>query len=365
MTQPNRASRGSAALARRLRELREHSWPDQPVTQRQLAEAFGGLSVATISGYENEKSPTTPPRQRLRSYATFFASRRSMDDGQGHVIAESDLDPAERVERDRLLAEFRSLAAGKQESPGPDNVGVWTFPDNEPIRIVCGHLTDMTHPYADPSNVNYTELLTVADVDALLELWGHLWRLNPTCDIRFLRTDQLLKSDDLGSHLVLLGNGFNPKVQQIVSMTDLPLSQVSDEALVEDGEVFMLDDDKSKFLPKITVAMGLTEDVGLLARLRNPYNSARSLTLCSGVFSRGVYGAVRSLTYKDSENHNEAYLIERFAGEEQFAILMRVKVLMGSAVTPDLENPDDRLWEWSGSASEGVAETGDRGTGER
>jgi hypothetical protein len=229
---------------------------------------------------------------------------------------------------------------------------------------VCGHLDDMSHPYASPRNVNFTQLLTFADLDALFELWGHLWRRNPTCDIRLLRTDQLLNSDDLGSHLVLLGgNGFNPAVQQIVSMTDLPLRQATDQKLVADGDVFVLGNESDRFLPKTTDELGLVEDVGLLARLRNPYNSARTLTLCSGVFSRGVYGAVRALTYKDQENRNEAYLAERFADDEQFAILMRVNVLLGSAVTPDLEYPEDRLWEWSDSISGGTTETGDRRAG--
>jgi transcriptional regulator with XRE-family HTH domain len=124
MTQPNRAPRGSVTLARRLRELREHTWLDQPVTQRQLAEAFGGLTIGTISGYENERRPTTPPPHRLQSYATFFASRRSMDGGGARLIAESDLNADELVVRDRLLTELRSLAAAKQETPDSRGHGI-------------------------------------------------------------------------------------------------------------------------------------------------------------------------------------------------------------------------------------------------
>lgn len=347
MAQPNRVPRGSVALARRLRELRERTWPDHQVTQRQLADAFGGLSVGTISGYENEGKPTTPPPHRLRSYATFFATRRSLDGGPGRLLSDDDLQANEKTARDRLLAELQALVTGKPESAAIGPGSLLTFPENEPIRVVCGHLMHMTHPYSRKDNPNYTQLLTFADVDSLVELWGQLWRLNPTCNIRLLRTDELLAPDDLSSHLILLGgNGFNAAVQQIVSLTDLPLRQVTDNGLVDDGDVFALGDDLGRFLPKMKEGLGLVEDVGLFARLKNPYNGARSLTLCSGVFSRGVYGAVRTLTDADRQERNEAYLAEQFAGEDQFAVLMRVKVLLGNAVTPDLQDPDVRLYQW-------------------
>jgi hypothetical protein len=371
MTRPIRASRGSAALAHRLRELRERRWPDRPVTQRQLGEALGEgkpLSVATISGYESEDNPTTPPARRLVAYATFFATERSLAEGRARVLPDSDLDGEERAARDSLLEELRSLAGSApvrlravERSPG-----LWTFPEGEPVRIVCGHLRDMSHPYSDPGNQNYTELLTFADVDALTELYAHVWRLNPTCDIRYLRADRLAQADDINSHLVLLGgNGLNAAVQRVLELTDLPLRQVTDNGLVADGDVFALDDEMDRFLPTKTDDLGLVEDTGLFARLRNPYNSARTLTLCSGVFSRGVVGAVRLLTDAELRERNEAYLEQRFADAAQFAILMRVQVLLGSAITPDLEDPEVRLFEWSDAEHGRTTPTRDRGTGRR
>ena len=371
MTRPIRASRGSAALAHRLRELRERRWPDRPVTQRQLAEALGEgkpLSVATISAYESEDNPTTPPPRRLTAYATFFATKRSVTEGRARVLPDGELDGEERAARDSLLQELQSLAGSapmrlRAVEPSP---GLWTFPEGEPVRIVCGHLRDMSHDYADPGNQNYTELLTFADVDALMELYAHVWRLNPTCDVRFLRADKLTLADDLNSHLVLLGgNGLNAAVQRVLGLTDLPLRQVTDNDLVEDGDVFALGDEMERFLPTVTEELGLVEDTGLFARLKNPYNRARTLTLCSGVFSRGVLGAVRALTDAELRERNETYLEQRFADAAEFAILMRVQVLLGSAITPDLEDSHVRLFEWSDAEHGRTAPSRDRGTGRR
>jgi hypothetical protein len=94
----------------------------------------------------------------------------------------------------------------------------------------------------------------------------------------------------------------------------------------------------------------LVEDVGLLARMCNPYNSSRTLTLCNGIHSRGVLGAVRALTDARVRDANESYLAERF-GADEYAILMRVPVSQGEALSPDLRNPDSRLYEWPPEAA--------------
>jgi transcriptional regulator with XRE-family HTH domain len=356
MARPSRGSGGSPALARRLRGLRE----DRFVTQRQLAAALGVLSVGTISAYENERNPTTPPTLRLRSYATFFATNRSVANGKASLLLDEDLDEEERAARDRLFADLRSLAEGAAHPAAHTRPSsLWTFSPDESVRIVCGQVNTMDHPWADPRHQNYTELFTYADVDALMELYAHLWRLNPASNIRYLRADQLTKDIEyLNSHLVLLGGmGVADAVQWLVGLTDLPLNQIAGTDLVEDGDVFALENELDRFLPTITEKMGLVEDVGLFARLRNPYNSARTLTVCSGVFARGVLGAVRSLTDDALRDRNSNYLSQRFGNAQQFAILMRVQVLLDAAFTPDLEDPDVRLWEWS-DIDGGVAETG-------
>ncbi len=90
----------------------------------------------------------------------------------------------------------------------------------------------------------------------------------------------------------------------------------------------------------------LVEDVGFLARVPNPFNHQRTLTICSGVYSHGVLGAVRALTDTAVRNRNEAYLARRFQGGS-FALLMRVPLVNAEAISPDLEIPDNRLYEWS------------------
>ena len=80
----------------------------------------------------------------------------------------------------------------------------------------------------------------------------------------------------------------------------------------------------------------LIEDVALLARVPNPFNGSRTLTICNGIHSRGVLGAVRSLTDARVRDANEAYLADRFPKGE-FALLLRVPVVQGQALSPDLE----------------------------
>jgi hypothetical protein len=93
-----------------------------------------------------------------------------------------------------------------------------------------------------------------------------------------------------------------------------------------------------------------TEDVGLLARTRNPNNPATTLTICDGVFARGVFGAVRALTDETMRRQNQRYLANRFDGADRFAIVMRVPVLLNTTMTPDLTKASSRLFEWSEGA---------------
>jgi hypothetical protein len=90
----------------------------------------------------------------------------------------------------------------------------------------------------------------------------------------------------------------------------------------------------------------LIEDVGYIARLRNPFQSSRTLTICNGIHSRGVLGAVRGLTDLSVRDANERYLAERFP-EGRFALLVRVPVVANETLSPDLQNPATLLYEWA------------------
>ena len=97
-----------------------------------------------------------------------------------------------------------------------------------------------------------------------------------------------------------------------------------------------MDGEKQEFWPKWADAKHtvLAEDVGLLARVPNPLNSSRTLTICNGIHSRGVYGAVRSLTDAKLRDANERYISANFGNSESFAILMSVQMIENKAMTP-------------------------------
>jgi transcriptional regulator with XRE-family HTH domain len=341
------------ALARRLHTLRVRQWPRHRVTQRVLADALGGLSTSTISSYEN--GSIVPPDERLYDYATFFATPRSFTEGGPGLLSEDGLSEAERVQRKELYEELLSLrsAGGTDEqlAPLPEPTRrTWYFSDRVPVRLVCGDLPEEDRSrLADPASLNFTELLSFADLDALVELFGHLRMENPNSDVRFRRSGHLktLVAEDVSGHLVLLGADWNQATEWVVLRQDLPVSQVRDPA-VGDGLVFEVSEGgkAQRFLPVVSQRLGLVEDVGLIYRMRNPHNTAYSLTIVSGVYSRGVLGAVRCLTDARLRDRNEAFLAERFGDATEFGLLVRVPVLGGSAVTPDLTNPGIRLREW-------------------
>ncbi|HSK54382.1 MAG TPA: helix-turn-helix transcriptional regulator [Jiangellales bacterium] len=343
----------TSALARRLHGLRTRQWPRHRVTQRVLADALGGLSTSTISSYEN--GSIVPPDERLHDYATFFATPRSFTEGGPGLLPEDGLSEAERVQRKELYEELLSLRGtdGTEQQVGSASGAArrtWRFPDRVPVRVICGDLPEKDRsPLAHPSSLNYTELRSFADLDALVELFGHLRMENPHSDVRYRRSGNLerLVADDISGHLVLLGADWNEATEWVVLRQDLPVSQVRDPA-VGDGLVFEVTEGgkEQRFLPVVSQRLGLVEDVGLIYRMPNPHNTAYSLTIVSGVYSRGVLGAVRCLTDARLRDRNEAYLANRFGDAPEFGVLVRVPVLGGSAVTPDLTNPGIRLREW-------------------
>ena len=212
----------------------------------------------------------------------------------------------------------------------------------------------------DAQNPNYTHLQAYADLDALVELFGHIRAENdPLFPVSFKLASKVT-ADDLSGHLVLLGGvAWNDLTRHLLrSLTRLPVRQIESPDLTT-GEIFAVGQDanEQRFEPEWAPddPKELVEDVGLLARVRNPYNSSRTLTLCNGIHSRGVLGAVRALTDVRVRDANESYLAERF-GADEYAILMRVPVFQGEALSPDLRNPESRLYEWPPA----VAERGNR-----
>jgi hypothetical protein len=344
-------------LAQRLRELRVQRWPEARLTQAALARAFSieePVSSATVSSWENLSSPKLAPHTRLIAYARFFATHRSVEKGPPRLLPLAELTAEEQAVYETLKAELVTLrdAAGRPSGRGAVAVtGSWRFSDSDPVTLICAELpNDETGSLANPIDPNYTELLSYADLDALVELHGHIRAENPTKDV-FFKLSSRVVPDDLSGHVALLGGiAWNDKTQRLSEMTNLPVRQIEDSDACSTGEIFVLERDAREeeiFLPKWAEdGKTLIEDVGLIVRTPNPLNSNRSLTICNGIHSRGVLGAVRALTDARLRAYNENYIAENFSDPGYFAILMRVPVIAGQAMTPDFRAPDCVLYQW-------------------
>jgi hypothetical protein len=338
-------------LARTLRELRESEWPGIELTQAQLAKALSSdsrVASATLSSWESLTNPKTPTASRLTSYARFFATRRSVEGKEPHLLAEKDL-TADEMERFRELeAELLGLLhADTQMRPG-----TLTFEEG-PVTIICPEAPEEERGrLADPTNPNFNKLQRLADLDALLEIWGHVRAENPTLQVHFKRPADVV-ADDLSGHVILLGGiAWNRVTRRIqTAITQMPITQVEAEELAT-GEIFTVKDADSErsFFPEWDDPQDgdreLIEDVGHIARLANPFQSSRTLTICNGIHSRGVLGAVRCLTDASVRDSNERYLAQRFP-EGKFALLVRVPVVTNETLSPDLQNRATRLFEWA------------------
>ena len=388
-------------LAARLRELRG-SVDGAPITQKQLADALG-ISPALVSSWES--GAAIPPEDRLKKYARFFATGRSAEGGTARLIPADELLPAEERRREELtneLVRLRIEALRPAEQAGTRRVGAvggrfWYFPDGRDVTILYtpfsarqlglagGGRPDPAAPpvvgYATPTHPNRVASLRNADMDAVIELVGHIRAENPRIEVRWLAYDEVTTSDQLTGHLVILGGGDagliasgvgeNP-VRWFVRRLELPvqmrLPQGGDDefdtefviATDDDGtpgydgvrqEVYrprFLRDERREGRPRVLVdgSPQLEYDVALLARQPNPLNLAARITLCSGIFSRGTYGVVRALTDARFREQNEQYLEDAFGEDlESFWILLQVPVFGPETITPDLHRPFLRLRE--------------------
>jgi hypothetical protein len=337
-------------LARTLRELRESEWPEVMITQAQLAQALSAesrVASATLSSWESVTNPKTPTPRRLISYARFFASRRSLDP-EPHLIPEDEFTPDERERFRELEAELLGLL----NTSTPERRSTFSF-DEGPITIICPEApAEERGRLADPANPNFNRLHHFADLDALLEMWGHVRAENPRLKAVPKLPDEVV-ADDLSGHVILLGGiGWNRVTRRFqTAIGQVPIMQIEDPEL-DTGEIFTVKDSDGErsFYPQWDDPPDgrkeLIEDVAHIARLHNPFHSSRTLTICNGIHSRGVLGAVRCLTDAAVRDANERYLAERFP-DGRFAILVRVPVVTNETLSPDLQDRATRLYEWA------------------
>jgi hypothetical protein len=339
----------AAGLARALRELRLSTWPDRVPTQAELARALsseGHVAAQTLSSWESLTNPKMPSEQRILSaYARFFCTRRSLE-GEPHLITEDQLTPDER----ELFKELESQLLRQLHSEARNVPRIFEF-DAGQVMIICTEApANLQGQLADERDPNFTRMRKYGDLDALVELYAHLRAVNPTLYV-FHRLSSEVVNDDLVRHVILVGGiAWNPFTLRFQSASQVPITQTKVPDL-ETGEIFEVRTGgvTRSFYPKFNdLGEGeeLIEDVAYIARLRHPFRVDLTLTICNGIHSRGVYGAVRALTDDTVEEANEKYIRERFP-EGEFAMLLRVPVMKTETVSPDFRDPEVRLYEWA------------------
>ncbi len=350
------SSTGQDPLSRRLRALRTEAWPGHVITQKQLAEAFSTeetASVPLISSWEKARDPKVPPLHRLEMYARFFATERSVQHDPPRLLRRDELVGDERGRYEDLLAELTSLRKAHDDhhvaaatSPSTSN-GALHFPDRYDIIVVCARMPrDLVGPPTEPADPDYLELYSYADLDALVEVFGHLRAMNPHSVVNFTTADALF-ADDYTKHLVLLGGvDWNQLSRDLPSRVGLPVKQITRLGTDEPGGFQVADDGGERmFSPQFESGV-LVEDVAHFYRGPNPFNLMRTVTICNGMFGRGTYGAVRALTDVKFRARNDAYLNDQFEQQDEFSLLMRVQVFRGTVLTPDWTYPETRLHQW-------------------
>jgi hypothetical protein len=327
--------------------------------------------VPLVSSWESPANPKVPPESRIEDIATFYASPRSLDGRIGRLLSLDEMTVQEQAERDKLLEELtllrdaaldavgmssrRETAVGvSQEINHPLSTGPYRFKTGDDITIVCAQLPPemlKRMPYADPSDPDFIALYRYSELDALMELFGHLRAANPTSRV-WLRAAGQLSADDYTGQLISLGGvDWNLATISILDRLQLPVTQVANWQ--ESGGVYFevaeTGGRKIAHRPVLVEANGhevLREDVALFARAVSPFNRKRLVTICNGMYGRGTYGVVRALTDERFRDRNAEYLQETFGNSEAFCLLTRVTVEHGVTLTPDWTLPDTVLFEW-------------------
>ena len=336
-----------SSLGERLRSLREEAG----LTQKQLAAVLGGEGGTMVSMWETARR--SPPDDRLRSYARLFATPRSFSGkGPPRLIDDEDMSEDERhrfeaLERELfgLRDEARRVGDGSRTDPVRRS-RVFLFNDGAPITVVCADVPKDQRPsYAVPTDLNFVRASAFADLDALLDLFGHLRAENPAERVR-IRASGELKKEEMGGHLVLLGGSvWNEATAWLSAQIDLPLKQET----VEGEELLVLEHPQKPQQFRIRRdGEVLLEDVGVFVRAPNPQAPEHTITICNGITTRGVRGVVQCFADYQLRWRNEEYMAKRFAGHASYGIVVRVEVLpmSGEPLTPDLTRPRTRLHEW-------------------
>jgi transcriptional regulator with XRE-family HTH domain len=334
-------------LSDRLRSLREEV---PGLTQKDLAQVFEG-NVSMVSMWETGRR--LPPEPRLRTYARLFATRRSFAAGPlPRLVGDEELTGEELrklrdLEEELLGLRQEAIVSGDgtavEASPPPH---VFRLTGGAPITVVCADVPETERPrYAKRTDLNYVRASAFADLDALLDLFGHLRAENPEERVR-IRASAELKVEEMSGHLILLGGSvWNEATRLLSEQIGLPLELEK----VEDEEILVLRHGQEPRQFKVMLeGEVLREDIGVFVRVPNPQAPQHTVTICIGITTRGVRGVVQCFADYDLGGRNEEYMAARFGEEDSYGIVIRVRVSTnGEPLPPDLTRARTRLYEWT------------------
>jgi transcriptional regulator with XRE-family HTH domain len=343
-------------LAERLRDLREQ----QHLTQKQLARVLGGsepLSIATVSLWEKPGSDRLPPAPRLAAYARLFCTSRSFEGGRIRLLSPGELTEQERERESELYDELISLRERAQSTNISAPVrgqrsAIWHFPDPIAVSIICSDAVQPP-PYSQPSHLNYTRYARYADLEALVEVYGQVRTDNPARMVRILPTERLSQDFAL-NHLIIIGGAASDAASLFAQDIPLPVpEEIPGPDLVTHLFRCTVEGETREFRSVRDEDGNFVQDVGLIARGPHPIIPGGTVTLLSGITSRGVHGAALCFIDSHVRDTNERYLESVFGNADSFCILMNIPVQNNTALPPNLWREGTRLYEWS-------AETGAR-----
>ena len=347
-------------LAERLRALREQ----EHLTQKQLARLLGGaepLSIATVSLWEKPGSDRLPPAQRLAAYARLFCTSRSFGGDRPRLLSSGELTEQEHERETELYDELIALRERAQSTnvSAPtkgQRSALWHFSDPIAVSIVCSDAVEPP-PYAQDSHLNYSRYARYADLDALITVYGQVKADNPVRMVRILPTGQLARDFAL-NHLIIIGRAASDAASLFAQDIPLPApEEIPGTDPVTHLFRCVVGDETRGFTSSWDDEGNLVQDVGLIARGPHPIIPGGTVTLLSGITSRGVHGAALCFIDSHVRDTNERYLDSAIGNDDSFCILMNIPVQNSTALPPNLWRENTRLYEWS---TETGARWGDR-----
>lgn len=230
--------------------------------------------------------------------------------------------------------------------------GVWHYDADSTVIIVCPQLPlEMRSCLADPDNRNHNPSQKLADLDAAIEIFGHVRSASPAAQIRICSAAEL-DGDLAAEHLIVVGGAaWNTASSWFCSALELPIRQVTAPA---QEEYFTLDGvgDDREFRPNVvTTATGVSgHDIGFFARAPNPFRTDRTVTMFNGVLSFGVLGMVRAFANPAVGGANQDLVASRPASTP-YCLFVRVPIYNSTVPAVDITAAENRLFEWSGPAA--------------